>query len=381
VATIAGPNYPEQAMVTSVGSPSGGVQTITLLARNPSAAGAIVFQGGVAGQSLSFDDNLAFSGFRTSYYALGSVDGVNLIYASQSGGGVPGMLLPRAGAEAEQSNSGFHLYPSAEIVANTQSPAAPILEPNNVEWANGDVVEDPRYQSVGGTGVKDLCVQVTPSDQRNASNCMTIELHGAGIAGTYRPFHLVNYNPFNMYAGFGGPLNAPVGMGFAGPLTDLIMMDDAPVGSLFVIGRTANRSGKPFNLFSLPSTGGSEAAFVSYDPVTLRVGFPQGLTTGNIATRVNCIGTNCNGAMAGSFAIPAGANSVTIADSAITPDSQILITPDASLDARLNLTCNKNPSSAFAPFGILSRTPGRGFTVGVATAGNAPNCYSYTIIN
>jgi hypothetical protein len=394
VVTIAGEGYPEQASLVAVGDPSHGVQSLTLLARNPNPAGAIIFQGGIAGQSLSFDDNLSYTGFRTSYYVFGSVDGKGLIYGSQIAGTIDGahQTLPRRGAEAETDTSGFHLYPSAEIVANTAQPSAPILEPNNVDWEPGDVVENPRFQSFGGRGILDVCKEFTPSDESVASTCIQIAMEGSGVAGTYQPFRMANYNPPTLYYGGGGKLSPVPAIVLGGPFGDILAIHDGPsqsyngTGTVIRIGNTFAHDNTPFNLFDLPNAHGGGATQVTYDPGTRIVGFPQGLTAASIGTSQNCSSAaapaNCGQASAGSIAMPYGANSLVVITSAVTAKSQILITPDASLNAQLGVTCNTNPVTAFAPFGIVARVPGRSFTVAIAgNAGSNPNCYSFQIVN
>ena len=390
VVTIAGPAYPEQAMLTAVGAPADGVQPLTVLARNPNPAGAVIFQGGIAGQSLSFDANLAATGFRTSYYVFGSVDGINLIYGSQIAGSLKGHQLPRLGAEAEQISSGFHLYPGAEVVANTAEPAAPVLEPNNVDWAAGDVVENPRFQSYGGVGVRDVCTEVTPTDGDLSSSCMMLEMQGPGISGTYHSFRIVNHNRVGMYRQGGGVLDPVPVMYFEGPFGDTLVARNGPgrglnePGSVVNILETAGRDTAPFNLFLLPGPKGAGAARVTYDPGTLLVGFPNGLVARSLGTAANCVVTtssvNCGSAVAGSVAISAGATSITVASAAVTAGSQILVTADASLNQRLGVACSRSPSVAFAPFGVTARVPGQSFTL-TTTAAGGPRCYSFLIVN
>jgi hypothetical protein len=392
VVTIAGQWYPEQATLVSAGQPSGGVQSLTLLARNPNPVGSAIFQGGIAGQSLSFDANLAASGFRSSYYVFGSVDGVNLIYGSQIAGGIAQHQLPRIGAEAEQINSGFHLYPSAEVVANSASPSAPTLEPNHVDWQSGDTVENPRFQSYGGFGIRDVCQQFTPTDQSGATGCLFLELAGPAISGTYHPLHIANLNKLALYRPGGGSLDAVSAISVEGPFSDLLQFRSGPTPSalgfnaVISILDTAAADTTPFNLFALPAGRQAGGTRVTYDPATKLIAFPQGLAAGTLATTANCSSAaspaSCGAAASGSVVIAAGANSVTVITSAVTANSQILITPDASLSAKLGVSCNTAPASAFAAFGITTRTPGRSFTLAVTTPSAAGgNCYSYTIIN
>ena len=293
VVTVAGRFYPEQATLVSVGSPSGGVQSLTLLARNPNPTGSMIFQGGIAGQSLSFDANLAFSGVRSSYYVFGSLDGVNLIYGSQVAGDLKAHALPRPGADAESVTSGFHLYPSAEVVANTAQPSAPLLEPNTVDWQTGDTVENPRFMSAGGHGIRDLCTQYTPMDDTSYSNCLSVTFEGPGIGAGYHPFSITNANPFKFYRQGGGPLDPPDAVTFGGTYGDLIRSYFGPSQSangyntVINITHTAALDNTPFNLFALPSKGIAGTTKVTYDPATHLIGFPQGLLAATFGTHSN----------------------------------------------------------------------------------------------
>ena len=392
VVVIAGPQYPEQVRLTGAETPRNGVQRLTLEVRNPHTAGSIVFQGGLAGESLSFDANLAATGFRTSYYVFGSVDGVNLIYGSQIAGQLPAHQLPRMGAEAEQTNSGFHLYPSAEVVANTSEQAAPRLEANKVDWRLGDTVENPRFQSFGGQGIFDHCTVYTPTDQDGSAGCMTISMQGPAISGTYHPFRMRNNNPATLYRPGGGAVDPVSAMWFEGNYGDLLKFQQGPMpatqqyNAVIDIVNTALGDMTPFNLFALPGSKPGEA-MVTYDPATLLVGFPQGISTERLYTAQDCSApvateASCGMAASGSFALPPGASMVKIMTGAVSAGSQILITADTSLDSRLNTRCNQDLRSALQPFGVVARVPGKSFTMSLAgTAATAPNCYSFTIVN
>jgi hypothetical protein len=391
MASIAGRYYPEQVLITEAGRPSAGVQTLTFAARNPNPAGSILFQGGIAGQSLSFDDNLAFTGFRSSYYVFGSLDGINLIYGSQIAGDLTTRhILPRYG-EPETTTSGFHLYPSAEIVANSAQPSAPTLEPNAVAWENGDLVEDPRFQSFGGIGLRDVCSAYTPADEGNATGCFGLEVSGSGVSGTYHPFTIVNHNKLSLYTQGGGKLTPVTAFAAVGAFGDLMSFYNGPsagprtMNAVIDITHTANNDNTPFNLFALPSGPIAGTTTVGYDPGTHLISFPQGIVAGTLGTAHDCASAsprpNCGQAAAGSIVIPSGATSVLVLAAKVTGASEILITPDTSLGAKLGIDCNQNLPSAFAPYGITARTPGKNFTLSIATPAAAPNCYSFTILN
>jgi hypothetical protein len=103
-------------------------------------------------------------------------------------------------------------------------------------------------------------------------------------------------------------------------------------------------------------------------------------------TATNCASSAspavCAAAPAGAVVIPVGETSVTVNTTAVTANSEIRVTPDASLGARLGVTCNSTAATAFAGFGVSARTPGISFTISTTgTVATNPACYSYTIVN
>lgn len=83
-ACLAGGWYPEQVVVTKVGVAAGGLQDVTIIHKNPNGKDAnnpsSLWQGGVCGQYMSLDRNLARDGFRTSYEIVGATDSKHLAY-------------------------------------------------------------------------------------------------------------------------------------------------------------------------------------------------------------------------------------------------------------------------------------------------------------
>jgi hypothetical protein len=90
----------------------------------------------------------------------------------------------------------------------------------------------------------------------------------------------------------------------------------------------------------------------------------------------------CVSDIAGAAAVPTGTNPTLVVDStAVTPNSQIILTPDESLGTRLGVTCNSTITTQ-GPLVVTARTPGASFTVEVdATVATNPVCFSYMIIN
>lgn len=86
----------------------------------------------------------------------------------------------------------------------------------------------------------------------------------------------------------------------------------------------------------------------------------------------------CGSAASGTVAVPAAATALVVDDAAVTANSEILVSFDASLGTKLGVTCN---TTFTAPY-IAARTAGASFTIGVVTAPSTnPACLSYSIRN
>ena len=81
---------------------------------------------------------------------------------------------------------------------------------------------------------------------------------------------------------------------------------------------------------------------------------------------------------AGSVAVGSGSTSVVIKTTAVTANSQILLTWDASLGARLGVTCSSAPPSWYE---VSARTAATSFTILLPTAPSGDACFSYLIVN
>jgi hypothetical protein len=109
-----------------------------------------------------------------------------------------------------------------------------------------------------------------------------------------------------------------------------------------------------------------------------------GFSANTISTNSNCKSTAspavCSSAPAGSVAMPIGNNSTLIVNTtAVTPDSQIFVTEDSSLNSRLGITCNTTGGRTYS---IGGRTVNTNFTI-KANGNILKNeaCISYFIIN
>jgi len=313
---VTGPNYPEQAPITAASDPSGNTQTITISVRNPNAAGANILQGGLCGQYISFDANLALTGYRSSYYAFGALDPHHLIYGFNVRGSVVGGL-PIQGAEAEQFGvagfNGYHLYPGCEVITNRTLGASPICEPNAVPWAAGDRIEAPHNVAVNTVARSTDLIQNTPSNGTLSSGDL-LQFHGAGTSGRGFIAHRTrNANPNTLYKPFGGPLDAPDLHRIEGYFDNGILFYQAP-GAVIRIYNNAVHPNDPITLFALP--GGA----IRWDPASQSLLTKTGLhgTTTSIGGSPLALGTCANG----TATIPGANNSmipVTVASNTGAP--------------------------------------------------------------
>lgn len=250
VVTVAGINYPEQSVIQTASAVSGThQQTLTLKLCNPNTQ-AILFQGGIQGQYISADANLALSGMRSSYFAFGSLLGTDMIYGNQVTGGVANNFLPNAGCEAWQptgANSAWHLYPGAEVVKNSDQGIACTVEQNRVAWAATDVVECTHFPTVATQGAFIVRVQYSPSNASLGWNGIHVVCDGPGTAGGNSAGALIQnaFTPTH-YLGSGGPLQAPIGLAISGQWASPIFIQAAPDASnnaiLFVQSNNAAAS-------------------------------------------------------------------------------------------------------------------------------------------
>lgn len=86
----------------------------------------------------------------------------------------------------------------------------------------------------------------------------------------------------------------------------------------------------------------------------------------------------CSAAYAGSVTVAASATTKVVNTTAVTANSQILLTFDSSLGTKLSVTCNTTYTDAW----VSARTAATSFTITVASAPTTnPACFSYRIIN
>jgi hypothetical protein len=132
-------------------------------------------------------------------------------------------------------------------------------------------------------------------------------------------------------------------------------------------------------------------AFHRFTPTSLGIGTLNPLFNADIRgsiggatynTQTNCSSSAspapCVSASAGSVTVAASATTEVVNTTAITANSQVLLTFDSSLGTRLGVTCNTTAVQG----AISARTAGTSFTIKVPTAPSTdPACFSYEIVN
>lgn len=350
-ACLAGGWYPEQVVITKADTAANGTQNVTIIHKNPNGPDpnnpTSLWQGGICGQYLSLDRNIARDGFPTSYEVMGATDSSHLAYVWNVKGGTKTNILRVydppvklrnlsrkngvvtasfsnanqsyvfnhaasvviAGASdpsfngtihlpsydedlnrslhwsqpgpdgASQSATidlppsyyGFHLYPGAEVLGPEVAGGVP-LEPNSVNWAPGDVIENPHNPTFYmGARMTDLVQHTLPSGSN--SDGQIWGFRGAGISANYFPSSWINNNPCSFYIGCGGTLEPIRWNSYRGPYNELINVRTAPLneGTLITIGcdlRGCDHQA-PYRIFQLQN------GTMEYDPATGEFKVPQ----------------------------------------------------------------------------------------------------------
>lgn len=268
--TVAGQNFCEQVLITGAAPSVASVQNITFSCHYPQLT-AYFFKGGVQGQYISFDADLALNGFPTSFYALGSLTGTDLLYGFYVTGICNAASLPDTGnfaATQSGTGSGFHLYPGAEIVANTDGHHALTLEHNRVNWQVNDVVWNPHNVAQAGTALMVVKEQFSSTNSSSGLTGILLSMEGAGWAGGNVTAHrTINSNPKSFYFPTAGKTKvAPVFHDIEGAYAKMFVCDFSPVGdaggaTLFQFNNVATSLVNIFEgpgwgtFFSDPATG------------------------------------------------------------------------------------------------------------------------------
>lgn len=312
IVTVGGRNYPEQSKIITAVNNGDGTQTLTLKLRNPQTVdsvvglSAIIFQGGIQGQYISFDQNIAFSGMRSSYYAYGSLTGSDLIYyVNVAGGEISGVQLPQIGSEAATTTGGYHLYPGAEVVKNATTGFVCTLEQNGVAWATNDVVENPHYPVGGGGALNILKSQQTPTNPSFGSVVASFVGFGPGFGNGSSIVSVTNGVPSASYTPQGGPLGPPRALNLSGTFQNLMYATLAPSESMFRVQNFGYSGQTSIQVFEFDTIGGGN----------MYVGTGGWSVSGSFNAQSGFAANNLNG-VSGTYTF--GTHTVTITGGIIT---------------------------------------------------------------
>lgn len=86
----------------------------------------------------------------------------------------------------------------------------------------------------------------------------------------------------------------------------------------------------------------------------------------------------CSSASAGSVVVAAAATTVVVNTTAVTANSQVVVTYDSSLGTKLGVTCN---TTIPALYGVTARTAATSFTITSTAPVTNPACFSYLVVN
>lgn len=126
--------------------------------------------------------------------------------------------------------------------------------------------------------------------------------------------------------------------------------------------------------------GGNGGLVYNSGTQALTVGGNLSATTYSTAT--NCADSAgaaaCGSAAAGAFVVDAATSSTIVSTTAITANSEILVSFDAGLGTRLGITCNSVvPPSYF----VSARTAGASFTLTSSAPVTNPACFDFFVVN
>ncbi len=195
-------------------------------------------------------------------------------------------------------------------------------------------------------------------------------------AGTYSGIQTISVNGASLVLGDGTLANVDISLAGGRGLTGY------GAGNAILQGGLAHGA----QLLSNNNTFGSGFAALLDSTVgnfTLAQGSYVGPAYG---TSTNCLSVAspavCAAASAGASVVAAAATTQIVNTTAVTANSEITITGDASLSTRLGVTCNTQSSLTLGTPRVSARVTGTSFTVilDVAPTTN-PVCFNYSIVN
>lgn len=175
-------------------------------------------------------------------------------------------------------------------------------------------------------------------------------------------------------------INSKVGISTSTPSATLDVNGDL---SANLINITANGLGIDTLTSGVFSIGSTTASAVKIGRAGITATVPGTIAFGTVGTVSNCNSSAspavCGSAPAGSVAMATGGSTLVVNTTAVTANSQIMITEDSSLGSRLGITCNTGTGRNYS---VSARTAGTSFTI-KSSANPVTNkaCLSYWILN
>lgn len=175
-------------------------------------------------------------------------------------------------------------------------------------------------------------------------------------------------------------INSKVGIGTTTPAANLHVIGDIFANFINIL---ADGLGLDTYTAGTLSLGSTTATSIKIGRLGITTTMPGVLSYGSLSTVSNCSSTTtpstCGSAPSGSVAMPTGGDTIVVNTTAVTANSQIMVTEDSSLGSRLGITCNTAVGRRYT---ISARTAGTSFTIR-ANANPATNkaCLSYFIVN
>ena len=149
-------------------------------------------------------------------------------------------------------------------------------------------------------------------------------------------------------------------------------------------------------LYSIEGDGTANSERISIDPSNGRivlsgtdasaVTLQSSTMVDRLATSANCADSAgaaaCAKAAAGHFVIDASSTSTVVSTTAVTANSEVILTRDDSLGTLLSVTCNTQSSLTLGTPRVTARTAGTSFTVSIDVGPTTnPMCVGYMVIN
>lgn len=111
--------------------------------------------------------------------------------------------------------------------------------------------------------------------------------------------------------------------------------------------------------------------------------YSTGANCAGVGTAANPSVVTCTSASAGAFSCATAASTGTcqVNTTAVSANSEIIVTQNASEGTRLSVTCNTTSVVPAAAPLLLSKSAGASFTITLGTVTTNPGCFDYLIIN